>query len=84
MILKEQLKNLSIDRMKHLGLKSRFLADTIDKEINDGHDKYTMFEVFYILSMALLYLLQMYGKKSLGYFTDIFNEMCLIYQHKEN
>ena len=52
----------------------------MDKTFND----LSMFEVFYTLSLAILSLLERLGNKSLGYFTEIFNEMTLIYQHKNN
>lgn len=82
MILKEQLKNLSIDRIKYLGT----IAEQLTKEIDNilTKDKYTVFEALYILSLSLLGLLQSFSKEALGYFTNIFNEMCLIYQHKIN
>ena len=82
MILKEQFKNLSIDRIKHLGIISKQLAKEITNILTK--DKYTIFEVSYILSLALLGLLQSFSKEALGYFTEIFNEMCLINQHKKN
>ena len=82
MILKNELKNLSEDRLKYLGIRAKVLAEDIDGKLSK--DNYTMFEVFYIISLALLYLMKMFGNKSLGYFTEIFNEMTLIYQHKSN
>lgn len=81
-ILKKELKHLSIDRMKYLGDKGIVIADIIDNEFSS--DNLTMFEVFYTLSLALLSLFERFGNKSLGYFTEIFNEMTLIYQHKNN
>lgn len=82
MILKKELKNLSIDRIKYLGT----IAEQLTKEIDNilTKDKYTVFEALYILSLSLLGLLQSFSKEALGYFTNIFNEMYLIYQHKEN
>lgn len=82
MILKNELKNLSVDRMKYLGNKAKVIVDSIDNELSK--DNPTMFEVFYTLSLALLSLFERFGNKSLGYFTEIFNEMTLIYQHKNN
>ena len=82
MILKNELKNLSEDRLKYLGIRAKVLAEDIDGKLSK--DNYTMFEVFYIISLALLYLMKMFGNKSLGYFTEIFNEMTLIYQRKSN
>ena len=82
MILKEQLKNLSIDRIKYLDIISKQLTKEIYNILTK--DKYTVFEALYILSLALLGLLQSFSKEALGYFTNIFNEMCLIYQHKTN
>lgn len=82
MILKNELKNLSVDRIKYLGIRAKILAEDMDSKLSK--DDCTMFEVFYMLSLALLYLMKMFGNKSLGYFTEIFNEMYLIYQHKEN
>lgn len=81
-ILKKELRHLSIDRMKYLGNKGKVIADTIDNEFS--RDNPTMFEVFYTLSLALFSLFERFGNKSLGYFTEIFNEMTLIYQHKNN
>lgn len=81
-ILKKELRHLSIDRMKYLGNKAKVMADTIDNEFS--RDNPTMFEVFYTLSLALLSLFERFGNKSLDYFTEIFNEMTLIYQHKNN
>lgn len=82
MILKEQLKNLSIDRIKYLGIIAKQLTKEIDNILTK--DKYTVFEALYILSLSLLGLLQSFSKEALGYFTEIFNEMTLIYQHKSN
>ena len=82
MILKKELKNLSEDRLKHLGIRAKVLAEEMDSKLSK--DNCTLFEVFYIISLTLLYLMKMFGNKSLGYFTEIFNEMCLINQHKEN
>ena len=82
MILKEQLKNLSIDRIKYLGIIAKQLTKEIDNILTK--DKYTVFEALYILSLSLLGLLQSFSKEALGYFTNIFNEMCLVYQHKAN
>lgn len=79
-ILRKMLKNLSTDRIKYLGVKAKGLAEDMDKTFND----LSMFEVFYTLSLAILSLLERLGNKSLGYFTEIFNEMTLIYQHKNN
>ena len=81
-ILKKELRHLSIDRMRYLGTKAKVMADAIDNEFS--RDNPTMFEVFYTLSLALFSLFERFGNKSLGYFTEIFNEMTLIYQHKEN
>ena len=81
-ILKKELRYLSIDRMKYLGNKAKVIVDSIDNELSK--DNSTMFEVFYTLSLALLSLFERFGSKSLGYFTEIFNEMTLIYQHKNN
>lgn len=81
-ILKKELRHLSIDRMKYLGNKGKVIADIIDNEFS--RDNPTMFEVFYTLSLALFSLFERFGNKSLGYFTEIFNEMTLIYQHKNN
>lgn len=81
-ILKKELKHLSIDRMKYLGNKAKVMRDAIDNEFSK--DNLTMFEVFYTLSLALFSLFERFGNKSLGYFTEIFNEMTLIYQHKNN
>lgn len=78
-ILKKELRHLSIDRMKYLGNKAKVIVDSIDNEFS--RDNSTMFEVFYTLSLALLSLFERFGNKSLGYFTEIFNEMTLIYQH---
>ena len=82
MILKNELKNLSEDRLKYLGIRAKILEENIDSKLSK--DNYTMFEVFYIISLALLYLMKTFGNEALGYFTEIFNEMCLISQHKEN
>lgn len=82
MILKNELKNLSEDRLKYLGIRAKILEETIDSKLSK--DNCTMFEVFYIISLALLYLMKTFGNEALGYFTEIFNEMCLISQHKEN
>lgn len=82
MILKNELKNLSEDRLKYLGIRAKILEEDIDSKLSK--DNYTMFEVFYIISLALLYLMKTFGNEALGYFTEIFNEMCLISQHKEN
>ena len=81
-ILKKELKHLSVDRMKYLGNKAKVMGDAIDNEFSK--DNLTMFEVFYTLSLALFSLFERFGNKSLGYFTEIFNEMTLIYQHKNN
>lgn len=81
-ILKKELRHLSVDRMKYLGVKARILVENMDKTFSK--DNLTMFEVFYILSLALLSLFEKFGDKSLNYFTEIFNEMTLIYQHKNN
>ena len=81
-ILKKELRHLSIDRMKYLGNKAKVMGDAIDNEFSK--DNLTMFEVFYTLSLILFSLFERSGNKSLGYFTEIFNEMTLIYQHKEN
>ena len=81
-ILKKELRHLSIDRMKYLGNKAKVMGDAIDNE--SSKDNLTMFEVFYTLSLALFSLFERFGNKSLGYFTEIFNEMTLIYQHKNN
>ena len=81
-VLKKELRHLSVDRMHYLGIKAKVLTDDIDNEFLK--EKFTMFEVFYTISLALLSLLERYGNKSLDYFTEIFNEMCLINQHKEN
>ena len=81
-ILKKELRHLSIDRMKYLGNKAKVMGDAIDNEFSK--DNPTMFEVFYTLSLALFSLFERFGNKSLGYFTEIFNEMTLIYQHKNN
>jgi hypothetical protein len=82
MILKNELKNLSEDRLKYLGIRAKILEESIDSNLSK--DNCTMFEVFYIISLALLYLMKTFGDEALGYFTEIFNEMCLISQHKEN
>lgn len=82
MILKNELKNLSEDRLKYLGIRAKILEEDIDSKLSK--DNCTMFEVFYIISLALLYLMKTFGNEALGYFTEIFNEMCLISQHKEN
>ncbi len=82
MILKNELKNLSEDRLKYLGIRAKILEENIDSKLSK--DNCTMFEVFYIISLALLYLMKTFGNEALGYFTEIFNEMCLISQHKEN
>lgn len=82
MILKKELKTLSTDRLKYLGIKAKVLTDHIDNEFLD--ENFTMFEVFYTISLALLALLERFGSKSLDYFTEIFNEMTLIYQRKSN
>ena len=82
MILKNELKNLSEDRLKYLGIRAKILEENIDSKLSK--DNCTMFEVFYIISLALLYLMKAFGNEALGYFTEIFNEMCLISQHKEN
>lgn len=79
-ILKKELRHLSIDRMKYLGNKAKVMTDAIDNEFSK--DNLTMFEVFYTLSLTLFSLFERFGNKSLGYFTEIFNEMTLIYQHK--
>lgn len=81
-VLKKELRHLSVDRMKYLGVKAKVIVDAIDNEFS--RDNPTMFEVFYTISLALLSLLERFGNKSLGYFTEIFNEMTLIYQHKSN
>ena len=81
-ILKKELRHLSIDRMKYLGNKAKVMRDFIDNEFSK--DNLTMFEVFYTLSLTLFLLFERFGNKSLGYFTEIFNEMTLIYQHKNN
>ena len=81
-ILKKELRHLSIDRMKYLGNKAKVIADSIDNEFSK--DNLIMFEVFYTLSLVLFSLFERFGNKSLGYFTEIFNEMTLIYQHKNN
>ena len=81
-ILKKELRHLSIDRMKYLGNKAKVMRDFIDNEFSK--DNLTMFEVYYTLSLTLFSLFERFGNKSLGYFTEIFNEMCLISQHKEN
>ena len=82
MILKNELKNLSEDRLKYLGIRAKILEENIDSKLSK--DNCTMFEVFYIISLALLYLMKTFGNEALVYFTEIFNEMCLISQHKEN
>lgn len=82
MILKNELKNLSEDRLKYLGIRAKVLEEDIDSKLSK--DNCTMFEVFYIISLALLYLMKTFGNEALGYFTEIFNEMCLISQHKTN
>lgn len=81
-ILKKELRHLSIDRMKYLGNKAKVMGDFIDNEFSK--DNLTMFEVFYTLSLVLFSLFERFGSKSLSYFTEIFNEMTLIYQHKNN
>lgn len=81
-ILKKELRHLSIDRMRYLGNKAKVIVDFIDNEFS--RDNPTMFEVFYTLSLALFLLFERFGSKSLGYFTEIFNEMTLISQHKNN
>ena len=81
-ILKKELRHLSIDRMKYLGNKAKVMGNFIDNEFSK--DNPTMFEVFYTLSLTLFLLFERFGNKSLGYFTEIFNEITLIYQHKEN
>lgn len=81
-ILKKELRHLSVDRMKYLGIKAKVLIEDMDKTFSK--DNLTMFEVFYTLSLALLSLFEKFGDKSLNYFTEIFNEMTLIYQHKNN
>ena len=81
-ILKKELRHLSIDRMKYLGNKAKVMGDAIDNEFSK--DNLTMFEVFYTLSLTLFSLFERFGNKSFGYFTEIFNEMTLIYQHKNN
>jgi hypothetical protein len=82
MILKNELKNLSEGRLKHLGIRAKILEEDIYSKLS--RDNCTMFEIFYIISLALLYLMKTFGNEALGYFTEIFNEMCLINQHKEN
>ena len=82
MILKKELKTLSTDRLNYLGIKAKVLTDHIDNEFLE--EKFTMFEVFYTISLALLALLERFGSKSLDYFTEIFNEMTLINQRKSN
>ena len=64
MILKEQLKNLSIDRIKYLGIIAKQLTKKIDNILTK--DKYTVFEALYILSLSLLGLLQSFSKEALG------------------
>lgn len=81
-ILKKELRHLSIDRMKYLGNKAKVMGNFIDNEFSK--DNLTMFEIFYTLSLTLFSLFERFGNKSLGYFTEIFNEMTLIYQHKNN
>ena len=81
-VLKKELRHLSVDRMKYLGVKAKVLVEDMDKTFSK--DNLTMFEVFYTISLALLSLLERFGDKSLNYFTEIFNEMTLIYQHKSN
>lgn len=78
------LSTLSKDRVSYLSSKAKQVTASVDSIISNKDDNFNMFEVFYIISLGLLALLNSLGKEALGTFTEIFNQMVLISEHKDN
>lgn len=78
------LNTLSNDRIAYLGSKAKELSYTINN-IASKDDNFSVTEVFYIISLAILaFLNSLKNTEALGSFTDIFNQMSLIQQRDKN
>lgn len=77
------LSTLNKDRVVYLSKKAKQVTLSIDNIISNKDDKFTMFEVFYIISLGLLALLNSLGKEALGTFTEVFNQMTIIAEHRD-
>lgn len=76
------LNTMSQDRLTYLGQQANVLAKEIDNITSSEKDKFTVFEVFYIVSLALMAFLNSLGESGLSTFTEIFNQMVLLANHK--
>lgn len=82
MIIQNELKKLSEDRIKLLFDTSKQILKEIDNIISKQN--YSLFEVLFILTIALHTFLESLGKQAIVFFGDIYNEYIIYKEHKES
>lgn len=76
------ISTISKDRLSYLHNLSKELAKDID--VKTSNNSLNVFETLYVISLAILAFINSLGKLGIESFSEIFNQMTLISQHKQN